>query len=67
MEPLVMMKILALNWTHVYPVHVQDLTQLLVLLLINVMMLEYVTHHLVFAQIHRNLMNILVTMEILAL
>jgi len=65
MEQLVMMVLFALNWTHVKTVSVLVQVQLLVLLLINVMLLEHVIQHLVFAQIQLNLMVHLVMMEIL--
>jgi len=66
MEQLVMMVLFALKRTHVNPVPVLDQTQLYVLLLINVMLLEHVIHLLVFAQTLKNLMEPLVMIIIFA-
>jgi len=59
-----MMEIIVLKQTHVNPEYVLVQTQLFVLLLINVMLLEHVILQLVFAQIQRNLMELFVKIEI---
>jgi len=50
LEQLVMMEMPVLKLTHVNLDHVQDQTQLVVVHLINVMLLEHVILQLVFAQ-----------------